>query len=390
MARNHEPKPFTSYAAQYGADNRENSWDEFQVLQAEISNEIASTPGATIYNALDPVVWSEGDEAPGNVYLDYVADVFCITMKRGTSEARGIGLDIPIDLYLDRYTREFGPLVGEMKNQRVKVNEEIGNLERRENKLRNWGENGQMVDLSTVETTNLLEAVIKHFQYLRKPSDDEGAEDGSGDVNMETQDDRLEEFPDVSNQLKGVLERLKIRLEGMRPVLRLVVLFDLHIVNIEFYIEVAQAKGKARDKLKELTTAFTSPETTPETAPPLRKHTLRGLFVDLSTTFIKLPSGLPTPEGDELEEWWCLSYPLQWESDGNAAAYKVMKVSEKEVLDAAKYTGDGNILLVYATAKAMKPTKNDGKLPEPLLVFCLPCCPSTKQMLKVIDHLNPW
>lgn len=130
--------------------------------------------------------------------------------------------------------------------------------------------------------------------------------------------------------------------------------------------ELAISKDKARRSLHELTTAYTSPETTPESAPPLRKHSLRGVFIDLSTTFIKIRTDVA--EQSASDEWWCLSYPLQWEADPNTAAYKVIKVSEKEVLDAVKYTGQGNALLVYATEEAMQPRESDGKLPEPLKV----------------------
>ena len=100
----------------------------------------------------------------------------------------------------------------------------------------------------------------------------------------------------------------------------------------------------------------------------MTRHSLRGVFIDLSTTFIKTRS---TVEEVEKEDWWCLSYPLQWESDGNSAPYKVLKATEKEMLDAAKYTGDGKILLVYATEEALKSRESDGKLPEPLKVHSL-------------------
>lgn len=94
-------------------------------------------------------------------------------------------------------------------------------------------------------------------------------------------------------------------------------------------------------------------------------HSLRGVFIDLSITFIKTRS---TVEEVEREDWWYLSYPLQWESDGNSAPYKVLKATEKEMLDAAKYTGDGKILLVYATEEALKPRESDGKLLQSLKV----------------------
>jgi len=134
--------------------------------------------------------------------------------------------------------------------------------------------------------------------------------------------------------------------------------------------ELAASKEKARKTLHELTAAFTSPETTPETAPPLKKHSLRGVFIDLSTTFIRVRS--ETEERVITDEWWCLTYPLKWEQNANTAAYKVTKATEEEVLAAVKYTGDGKVLLVYATEEAMQARESDGKLPEALKV----CNPS--------------
>ncbi|KAF8463658.1 hypothetical protein BDZ91DRAFT_731373 [Kalaharituber pfeilii] len=336
----HEPWPFTSCAVACDSNDQRDSYDEFQVLTVSVPNELADAPGANIYNALDPIIWPDGDENPGDVYLDYVADVFCISLKRDAPDVKGIGLDIPSDLYLNRYSKEYGPLVKEMKAQKLAVSCEIRNIEAREERLSRCRKRDIGGDDSSVETVKLLGAAIEHFENLRLPSEEK---DSSGDISMEEKPD---EHSSMTNQIREVLERLKVRLE-----------------------ELAQSKEKARETLYKLTTAFTSPETIPPDAPPLCRHSLRGIFVDLSTTFIKIRDCSDTESQEVGETWWCLSYPLQWEADANTAAYKVLKVAEKEVLDAAKYTGDGKVLLVYATEEAMAGTDWDGRLPEALKNF---------------------
>ncbi|KAF8428612.1 hypothetical protein EV426DRAFT_585045 [Tirmania nivea] len=335
-----EPSPFTSTAIQ----SEPFEMKDFQVLTIPpISNDRANAPFPTLYSAIDQMLWYDQDGVAGDIYLDPIADVFCISMTRETSDLPGLGLDLPVDLYLDRYTAPFVDLVRGLKLEREKIRNRIRDLEKREEKLLHCRSSKAMVDTSTVETARLFEAAIEHIKYL-KLSPGKSKNEESDDVVMETRVEKPEEFSLMNTELKGILDRLKVRLE-----------------------ELAASKEKARKTLHELTTAFTSPETTPESAPPLKKHSLRGVFIDLSTTFIKVQR--ETEERAITDEWWCLTYPLQWEANANTAAYKVMKATEKEVLDAVKYTGDGKVLLVYATEEAMQPRESDGKLPAALKTF---------------------
>ena len=353
-----KPSPFTSTAISSEPFEPKN----FQVLTIPpVSNDCANAPLSTLYSAIDQMLWSNQDGVAGDVFLDPIADVFCISMARETPDLPGLGLDIPVDLYLDRYTAPFVDLVGRMKLEREKIRNEIKDLEKREEKLLHCRSSNTV---STVETTRLFEAAIEHIEYL-KLSPGEPKDEESDDMVMETQVEKPKVFSLMSTELKGILDRLKVRLEGtynrFSPFTHHGVWLTLGIIT-----ELTTSKEKARKTLHELTTAFTSPETTPESVPPLKKHSLRGVFIDLSTTFLKVQR--ETEERAITDEWWCLTYPLQWEANANTAAYKVMKATEKEVLDAVKYTGDGKVLLVYATEEAMGPRESVGKLPEALKV----------------------
>jgi len=221
-----DPTPFTSTAVS-GEPYKPES---FQVLTIPpVSNDRANAPFFTIYSAIDRTLWSDQD---GDVFLDPIADVFCISMTRETSDLPGLGLDIPVDLYMGRYTAPFVDLVRGMKLEKEKIRNEIKDLEKREEKLLHCRSSKAVVDISTVETTRLFEAAIEHIEYLRL-SPGESKDEESDDVVMETQAEKPEEFSLMSTDLKGILDRLKARLErtynGFRPPL-LAVACDLHQV----------------------------------------------------------------------------------------------------------------------------------------------------------------
>ena len=205
-----EPGPFTSTAV----SSEPYEPQSFQVLTIPpISNDRANAPFFTLYSAIDQMLWSDQDGVAGDVFLDPIADVFCISMTRETSDLSGLGLDIPVDLYMGRYTAPFLDLVKGMKLDRGKIRNEIIDLEKREEKLLHCKNSKAVVDTSTVETTKLFEAAIEHIEYL-KLSPGEPKDEESDDVVMETQTEKPEEFSLMSTDLKGILDRLKARLEG--------------------------------------------------------------------------------------------------------------------------------------------------------------------------------
>lgn len=173
-----------------------------------------NAPGANIYNAIDQLVWPDEVVTTGDIYFENVSDVFCISVINSeASDVTGIGIDILADLYLDRYTAGFLELVKEMKSERDKIIAKIRNLEQREERLLHCRKSRAIVDTSTVGTTQLLEAVIHHFEYLALPSTQ--PDDESGDSPMETQEGNNNGFSFMAEQLKNISDRLKVRLEGI-------------------------------------------------------------------------------------------------------------------------------------------------------------------------------
>lgn len=119
--------------------------------------------------------------------------------------------------------------------------------------------------------------------------------------------------------------------------------------------------------------------------PTLEKYSLRGVCADPATTFVLIPfprpgeasvDGAPSsPTGLPTEQWWCLHWGssksnIGW-SETPIANYEVNKVTEEEVFEAIRTTGNGSLFVVYANENALNPGGGiDTSLPGPLQV-CL-------------------
>lgn len=117
--------------------------------------------------------------------------------------------------------------------------------------------------------------------------------------------------------------------------------------------------------------------------PTLEKYSLRGVCVDPATTFVLIPflkpggvsvDGAPSSSaGSPTEQWWCLRWGppksnIGW-SETPIANYGVNKVTEEEVFEAIKTTGNGSLFVVYANENALNPEGGiDTSLPGPLQV----------------------
>lgn len=201
--------PFTTLAYQINLETPENlNPTFFQTLDLRLGPQIVEQNG-TIYDAIDDVMWPEISEGV-EVYMDEISDVFCITLIRDTTEARGSGIPIPTELYLDRYTKEFKHLIAETKEQREQYKKEIHELEAREAMLRQCNRTAGPVGIgSTVDTTKLLEAVIEHFEKEPLiPRDEADAEMTDVDTPATHPNSKM------GSMLRGVLENLQKQLQG--------------------------------------------------------------------------------------------------------------------------------------------------------------------------------
>ena len=214
MEGEYDPQPFTSIAVETGDLLKKKP---FQVLEVSVSDDLASMLGSTLYNALDSILWGENDQA-GDVYFEHVSDVLCIALKRDTTPSEfsggGIGLDIPTEIYMDRYSEKFLHVVRGMKSEKERLKSEIRKLECREEKLLHCRQSKAVVDTSTVEITKLLEAAIEHFEHLSVSIDGKVSTDESEDVAMGLGEGRPDGFQHMKEHIKGILSRLKTRLAG--------------------------------------------------------------------------------------------------------------------------------------------------------------------------------
>lgn len=142
-------------------------------------------------------------------------------------------------------------------------------------------------------------------------------------------------------------------------------------------------KEEARETLKKLKSAYTSPENSDPAMPTLEIYSLRGVCTDPTTTFVLIPNpgpressfgGAPVSSADlPAEQWWCLRWGPPKSNTGwgetPIASYEVKKVTEEEVFEAMRTTGDGSLFVVYASENALNPKDGiDSSLPGPLQV----------------------
>ena len=126
--------------------------------------------------------------------------------------------------------------------------------------------------------------------------------------------------------------------------------------------DLKERKDRARTAFTELKSLLTSPEKVPPGSKPLRKLMLRGVCIDSSTTFVLRPKKATKESQGDGEtgsandwQWWSLKFEppsSSWNNDEQAGSYEVKRVGEEEVLRAARYQGQGPLLLVYTASKA--------------------------------------
>ena len=235
-------RPFMTTAVIADPAAEDKSENAFSVMEIDF---VEGSEGKTLYDAIDSIVWPQALNGATDYAFKTVGDIFCISTKKATSSGnKGIGIDIPANLYLDRYTLAFADAVKDVKSNRVAINAKIQNLEARERALKTCPVGKNNVDRKEVETSKLLGAAIGHFEFLQTPSEGsksaEQTEDG--DVEMTSQPpEEVHPLQAMSSQLKGVLERLKFRMEGNKQYRALSILEELS--NFFFLHRACEGKG---------------------------------------------------------------------------------------------------------------------------------------------------
>ncbi|KAA8910919.1 hypothetical protein FN846DRAFT_937502 [Sphaerosporella brunnea] len=329
-----ESAAFLSYAHQIYPDGQIRD-QEFGILEITTSSR-----DSTIYGALDGIIWAEDDNP---VYVDF-SDIVSIQLRTETSDTPGSGVDIPATIYLDRYTKRWLEIANAVKEQIAFQKRKIEDIEAKEQKLKSF----TTKDGSIYDPRTLLEGAIQHLGIpLKRNYDDD-------DISMDSQSELPDPIPILTQMLRKVEKKIS-RLE--------------------------RQKVEALQELEKLRRLYTTPdEPVPDDLPPLTGYSLRGVVTNPSTIYVLARNQPKTEQADKAslpsEQWWCCQWNVQkntsrpgWDNsnvwDDNSASCKTIKVTEEEVLLAAKTQGD-TVLVVYANEKAFQ---GDPSLPEPLKVF---------------------
>lgn len=192
---------------------------------------IAFAEDATLYDAVDRVVWTLDDN---EVFVEF-SDVLCISIKPDINDTprTGCRLDIPMTFYPDRYTEDWIEPVREIRKQIEEKRALVVDIEIKEEKLRNFRSKKIGGRNPTYDPKALLESVIEHLSTPQPPTPSP-ADDGHEDVPTESQKDKteLQQDADIQSQmgdsvysqdrdqdtvhmLKSILSQLEKKLDGM-------------------------------------------------------------------------------------------------------------------------------------------------------------------------------
>jgi len=156
-----------------------------------------------LYDVIDALVWEE-DSEDVEVYLDHIGHVFTMQLRRDErkEDEFGCGIDIPPEIYLERYTSAYKEPILAMKKDRDALVSKIHDIEKREMRLKQFHTVDSQGKTVAHDVVKLMEATTQHFQQPWPSTLDEN---GNGiQMNM----------PDITPQLTQLSEKIKQKLEG--------------------------------------------------------------------------------------------------------------------------------------------------------------------------------
>ncbi|KAJ5176690.1 uncharacterized protein N7482_002567 [Penicillium canariense] len=278
--------------------------------------------GQTLYDLLDTAIWSDrpGEELD-DVWLEHVGEV--VIMKLDSyNNGKSVNVKAPSVFYPDRYLSSCRELARELRTKRLRVQEEIQELD-----------------------TLMNPAAATTVALSKKPV--EGADSPNSEMATNKADGIAKELMAVSARIEAKLKELDTR------------------------------KQSAMETLRSYSKTLTEPPAAPG-EPPLHRYTLRGVCTEPHITYV-LKRGEYDDNSDDLmdidgergngDQWWRISYSTEdgktrqaakREADGDSAAtqngdvigYTARKVREIEVLRAAREEWR-SVLLVYASDAAV-------------------------------------
>jgi hypothetical protein len=328
----------------------------------------------TFTNILDKLIWADqfSDNPLNDVWIDKIGDIVTLRLSDPLKKQGRLGVEIPAIWYPDRYMEHFREASHDMRVRRKNILEDLWRLERSEKEILSFTPAGRQTTLDIKKV--LLDAAERAPLILKNQP-----QPGSGTTSY-----RPPPGAGVSNCVKA-LQNL--------------------VTSIE--VKVAEYEMERRELRAEVgatTAEFTRPDVESPLSPSHR-YTLRGVSTKQSITYVLRPIAGDRPElefkGSDTGEWqwWrislsgeetereipasgganpqTLSSPGQgplvdasgpfspWPASGarneqsssrqnaNVITYDIRKVSEEDVLVAAREEGD-TITLVYASDRAVE------------------------------------
>ncbi|CAG8114891.1 unnamed protein product [Penicillium salamii] len=291
--------------------------------------------GQTLYEVLDNALWTDtpGQELD-DTWLEHVADVLVFKLD-AHQKPNPVDVEIPPVFYPDRYLSSCRDIAREFRSKRLQIQTEIVKLEELI-KSYNFPKGYD----SVIPAKDILE---KAADSLSAPPSDKSSDSlGSNTASAET--DR------VSKELRAIALKIDLKLK-----------------------ELERRKQSTLESLKEISKTLTEPSGSPS-EPPIYKYTLRGVCTKPHVTYVL--SDPHSTAGDLMDmdsephdnyQWWRISYSAEdgktrqaekqqsqstgASQSGDAVGYIIRKVSEVEVLQAAREEW-GSVLLVYASDNA--------------------------------------
>ncbi|CEJ60237.1 hypothetical protein PMG11_08819 [Penicillium brasilianum] len=301
--------------------------------------------GQTLYDLLDTAIWSDrpGEELD-DVWLEHVGEV--ITMKLDSyNNGKSVNVKAPAIFYPDRYMSSCRELARELRTKRLRVQEEILELEalmaRYTTPLNVQG---------NLTIKHLLEKAAAAVNVALPKNPAKETQSMETEITIEITTDKADQ---ISTELLAISDRIDSKVKDLDA-------------------RKQSAMETLRGYSKQLTEAPDAPG-----EPPLRKYTLRGVCTEPHVTYVLKRADangsgdLMDLDGDQAtgDQWWRISYSTEdgktrqaakreaqgnnvASQDGDIIGYTARKVREIEVLRAAREEWR-SVLLVYASDAAV-------------------------------------
>jgi hypothetical protein len=294
--------------------------------------------GQTLYDVLDTAIWADSPgEELDDVWLETVGEVVLMKLDAPDS-SKSVDVKIPSVFYPDRYLSSCREISRDFRAKRLKVQEEIDNLEQVVRRLTHPRSPG-----GSLTRKDILEKAAAAVPIML-------AKDvawGDDSMSPEMANEKAER---LVRDLKAASVKLETKLK-----------------------ELEDRKQTALEAMRSYSKSLTEPSQAPG-EPPLHKYTLRGVCTEPHVTYV-LRAGDTTTSGDIDNEnvgatqWWRISFSTEdgrtrqaakreaqgnqsASSNGDVVGYTAHRVREVEVLRAAREEYR-SVLLVYANDNAV-------------------------------------